>query len=319
MLLLFILKVFIFFKKSFINLKFDVGFGFNRKHFHASEALITCIKWNFNQSYSNNQEEFFIKLYEIENKKCVINKNKDSIIIRKNYTDPKQYFEDCKKETVDDAFACLLNNGRNPKTGLGILYSIIDRKNRNNEYLLNKTNYYNMLPIYIAQLALDKRKWFYNENIIRTFDKGYKYMKDTEFLKNCFIFTCLYRNNHMETKIDSNNKLIPNQLCFDIKTIASEKIETLILNERDNVLIEHWKELLREAQETREYKAEYKYGPYQISKELDTFDKIQKGVKTKRKYHYPKLHRSLKRLNIEVNKYYEDLIEPLLFKYELIK
>lgn len=311
----------IFEKSNLLNFKFDEGFGFNRKHFHASKALITCIKWNFVQSFHHNELEFPLKLYEIDDKNKCVEENPEEIIIKKTYTSPKQYFEDCKKEAVDDAFACLLNNGRNPKTGMGILYSIVDKKNRNNEVCLNKKNYYNMLPIYVAQLAFDKNKWFYNENIIRTFDKKYEYLKNHELLRRCFVFTCLYRNNHMETKIDKNNKLIPNQLCFDINTIASEKIKILKndLDSYDRDLINCWKELLQEAKKTINYKANYKYGHYQISKQLDTFELIQKGIKTKKKYHYPKLHNLSTILHKKLNKYYENFIEPLLFQYELIK
>lgn len=80
------------------------------------------------------------------------------------------------------------------------LYSIADATKRGNESYLNKDNYYNMLPVYIAQLTFDRNKWYNNDNTLRTFDRKYDYTTCNELLKRSLIFTCLYRNNHMVTK-----------------------------------------------------------------------------------------------------------------------
>lgn len=155
------------------HLKFDKGFGFNRKHFHASNALVTCIKWNYMSSYDsmkNEQKEFPLELYEINSQKQVIRYlDKENITVKKSYTSPSQYFK-CKATT--DAFACLVNNGSAPKVGLACLYSIADKSGRGNESYLNIDNYYEMLPIYIAQLTFDRNKWYNNDNTLRTFDRG---------------------------------------------------------------------------------------------------------------------------------------------------
>ena len=53
--------------------------------------------------------------------------------------------------------------------------------------------------------------------------------------------------------------------------------------------------------------------------ELDTFQEVQKGLIIEKKYDNPDLHNNIIRLNKDVKKYYDELIEPLLFEYELIK
>ena len=301
------------------HLKFDKGFGFNRKHFHASNALVTCIKWNYMSSYDsmkNEQKEFPLELYEINSQKQVIRYlDKENITVKKSYTSPSQYFK-CK--ATAGAFACLVNNGSAPKVGLACLYSIADRSGRGNESYLNIDNYYEMLPIYIAQLTFDRNKWYNNDNTLRTFDRGYDYKSSEELLRRSLIFTCLYRNNHMISKI-KDGKLILNQLCFDTNTVAMKKLSELHLDDYDKKLTERWNKLLGIAKHTSKYKANYKYGVYQIMTELDTYQEVQKGLTTEKKYDNPDLHNNIIQLNKEVKKYYDELIEPLLFEYELIK
>lgn len=303
------------------HLKFEKGFGFNRKHFHASEALVSCIMWSFDKSYNNQEHEltkFPLELFEI-NKFNQLEQivNKETIVINKVYSNPNFYF---KNKNQSGAFACLVNNGMAPKTGLGCLYSIIDKTDRNNEIYLNPDNYYSMLPIYVAQLTFDRTKWYNNDNTVRSADMKNKYLESYDLLKRCLIFTCLYRNNHMRTDKDSSGKLVVNQLCLDTNTIASKKLSELSLDDRDKKLINMWNKVLQYAKTSNStYKANYKYGVYQIMNELDTYTEIQKGLTTEKKYDNPNLHNNLCELNKEVKKYYEELIEPLLFKYELIK
>ena len=113
--------------------------------------------------------------------------------------------------------------------------------------------------------------------------------------------------------------LIVNQLCFDSNTVALNKLNSLTLDESDKKLIKRWESLLSIAKQTANYKANYKYGVYQIMQELDTFQEVQKGLTIEKKYDNPDLHNNIIRLNKDVKKYYDELIEPLLFEYELIK
>lgn len=305
------------------HLKFCRGFGFNRKHFHASQALVSCIKWDYDVSFDNNKserKEFPLELFDI-NKFNQLEKvvNKDNIVIKKVYSNPSYYF---KSKDTNNAFACLKNNGMAPKTGLGCLYSIIEKTDRSDEFYLNENNYFSMLPIYVAQLTFDRNKWYNNDNTVRSADKKDDYLKCDELLRRSLIFTCLYRNNHIVSGKDDRGNLIVNQLCFDNNTLASSKLKTLQnqIDDRDKKLLSLWEKVLRYAKISNvHYKANYKYGVYQIMNELDSFVEIKKGVSTERKYDNPNLHNNLTELNKEVKKYYDELIEPLLFEYELIK
>lgn len=304
------------------HLKFDKGFGFNRKFFHASSSLISCVKWDYNKTFNsiNNEEKSIeLEVYNI-NKYNQIEReiNCETLKINKIYSNPTYYFSN--KDTKN-AFACLSNNGSAPKSGLGCLYSIAKKTNRNDETYLNENNYYQMLPIYISQLAFDKYKWYFNDNTLRTADKKDEYIKCSELLRRSLIFTCLYSNNHCHTEIDSEGKLVINQLCFDNHTIASNKLKKLEkeLDDQDKKLLNRWEKILRLSKSTPEYKANYKYGIHQIRKELDTYDEVVCGLKVEKKYRNPDLHNNLIELQKETRLYYENYIEPLLFKYELIK
>ena len=116
-----------------------------------------------------------------------------------------------------------------------------------------------------------------------------------------------------------DDKLVVNQLCFDFNTVSSKKLITLTLDSFDNKLIARWNSLLAIAKQTPNYKANYKYGLYQIMNELDTYQEVQKGLTIEKKYDNPDLHNNIILLNKEVKKYYDELIEPLLFQFELIK
>lgn len=305
------------------HLRFEKGFGFNRKHFHASNALISCVKWVFDKEFDERKTErkyFPLELYEI-NKFNQLEKYipKENIEISKTYTNPNLYF---RFNDQTGAFACLSNNGSAPKTGLGCLYPITQKTGRRDETYLNDENFYSMLPIYIAQLTFDRNKWYNNDNTLRSADRKHDYLESEELLRRSFIFTCLYRNNHMTTEKDANGNLVLNQLCFDTNTEASKKLKSInnYLDDRDLLILNRWNKVISLAKTaSKVYKANYKYGVYQIMKELDTYIEIQKGINTEKKYDNPNLHNNLIELNKEVKKYYEDLIEPLLFKYELIK
>lgn len=304
------------------HLKFDKGYGFNRKFFHASNGLISCVKWDYISTFDsmkNEEKQLELEVFSI-NKYGQIERetNCEELTIKKIYSNPNYYFTN--KDT-NTAFACISNNGSTPKSGLGCLYSLARKTNRNDESYINESNYYKMMPVYIAQLAFDKRKWYFNDNVLRTADMKNDYLNCSELLRRSLIFTCLYSNNHCHTEMDSNGKLIINQLCFDTNTLASKKAKDLEqeMDEYDKKLLKRWGKVLELAKMTPEYKANYKYGVHQIATELDTYDEIVYGLTVEQKYRHPELHNNLKELKKETMTYYVLFIEPLLFEYELIK
>ena len=124
---------------------------------------------------------------------------------------------------------------------------------------------------------------------------------------------------------NENDKLIQNELCFDTKTVASKKLDELkkigLLDAEDKKIVARWEKVLQLAKAIPEskFRANYKYGLKQIIDELDTYDEVPKGLKIEKKYHHAELHNNIGELKKEVKQYYEKLIEPLLFEYELIK
>lgn len=170
---------------------------------------------------------------------------------------------------------------------------------------------------------------------------GDKYIKDKDFLKSCFIFTCLSRYNKCLSFIGSDKKFYKNELCFDEGTIASGQLQKYKLNKDEEKLVEIWISLLKEAKKTKEYIGKQKenvnnlnskniinysdfnskdlhftYGPYQIEMELNTFIKDDKDKKV---YNHPILNGHLDNLKKELKKYYASHITNKLFKYELLK
>ena len=91
------------------------------------------------------------------------------------------------------------------------------------------------------------------------------------------------------------------------------------LDEEEKELLKLWKDILEEAKKTKEYKKELTYGVYQITKELNTSQKIGSGKSKKTVYDYPILNGYLEALRINLKKYYKSHITEKMFKYELLK
>ena len=72
---------------------------------------------------------------------------------------------------------------------------------------------------------------------------------------------------------------------------------------------------MKEAKKTKNYDSKYKYGTYQIDKELNTFTKDE-DIKI---YDYPELNTKLIELKNKLSKYYEETIQQKLFQYQLLK
>ena len=135
-------------------------------------------------------------------------------------------------------------------------------------------------------------------------------------LKSSLIFTCLSNLNHCISFIGSNSKLYSNQLCFDTDTMASDALKNFNLNFEEQNLLQLWNLIIELAKNTKNYDSKYKYGIYQITKELNTFKEDEEQNKI---YDYPELNGYLDVLKNNLNSYYKNNIEPLLFKYELLK
>jgi hypothetical protein len=180
---------------------------------------------------------------------------------------------------------------------------------------LRSDNYLEKLPLFVAKLY-PQEKWYEKDVYFTTADGGDKYTKDKDFLKSCFIFTCLSRYNKCLSFTGSDKRFYKNELCFDAGTLVSAQLEKFKLNSDENELVKIWKSVFTEAKKTENYNKKLSYGPYQIEMELNTSkkDENQKTV-----YDYPTLNGELENLKKKLKAYYAKYITPKLFEYELLK
>jgi hypothetical protein len=115
--------------------------------------------------------------------------------------------------------------------------------------------------------------------------------------------------------VGSDKRFYQNELCFDIDTLATKTLKKHKIDKTEQDLINVFEEVLRIAKTTKNYNSKYKYGTYQIDKELNTSQKEDKIIE----YDYPELNTKLIELRNKLSKYYEEMIQKKLFQYELLK
>lgn len=332
-----------------IKKEFGDGFAFNRKYFHASPSVISCVWWK--NIPDDITEEWSLKVYDIyehldnnvlKYELIDLNKNIDIKKCVKNvseYNDKRVFDNDveidvvCKSDGYEDT-SWVYKKGRKPiynENIIGYLTAIgfsIDAKHYNlvrcnskngieqsYGFHLRKDNFMEKLPIFCAK-CYPQTNWYERDVYFTPSDKGCIYIEDKEFLKRCLIYTCLTRNNRCISFISKNNIRFENELCFDKETLALNELNKYTLNDFEKELMDIWNKILLESKNTKNYKSDKKYGIYQISKELNTFYKDEKG---KKHYDYPVLNGDLEVLRSKLKIYYNEYILPKLFEYELVK
>jgi hypothetical protein len=327
--------------KTFVN-----GFLFNRKFFHASPSAISVIHW---QNVDKKQENFVLPAFDIQTNGTV-DLSDDSVeyindIEIKKVENTFNVFNDMRKFDSDvktnfvcqtDGYPISYNNttGRQPiynQNIIGYLKATSFNLDGNSRSLvranykagieqsygfhLRSDNYLQKLPMFAAKLY-PQEKWYEKDVYFTTADGGDKYTKDKDFLKSCFIFTCLSRYNKCLSFTGSDKRFYKNELCFDAGTLASEQLEKYKLNADEKELIKIWQSVLSEAKKTKNYDKKLAYGPYQIEKELNT---SRKDENNKTIYDYPTLNGELDNLKKKLKTYYAKYITSKLFEHELLK
>ena len=318
------------------NYRFEKGFLFNREFFHAHESAITCIYWS-----NIKEEKETISLTAIADATNV--DATEEIEIRKCYNTFSNYYEKNVVGVKSDIF-CESSGyetlGR--KCDGQSLYSeeiigyltpkgfTLDANNNNlvrmTHYnnrgtFVTKENHIRLLPLFVAkEYPRDK---FYEKGeaciYFTTSDGGDKYTKDKDFLKYCLIYTCLSNQNKCLSFKGSDGREYQNELCFDSGALALNDLQNMQLNDDEKELIELWNKILSEAMQTNNYDCKWRYGVYQITKELNTFVEVTKGKNKEKIYDYPELNGDLNSLRTKLKAYYKKYITPKMFEYELIK
>jgi hypothetical protein len=322
------------------NRKVIDGFVFNRKYFHASEEAISCI--GFENIYAED-DSIVLHAYDIEQGSTVF---VEDVCIKKSKNTMSKLF-DKRKFPADDFKSAILckRDGTESFDKLGkkgclkpyyntniLAYLRVEAYGFNpnskcltrnglyngHGFYLRQDNYIEGLPLFCAkEFPFDK--WYLKNMLDTTSDGGDAYKKDKDFLKSCFIYTCLSSQNKCLTFDGSDGRHYQNELCFDEGTIASRDLSTMQLDEDEQELVNIWNKILVEAKQTNNYNPKWTYGVYQIERDLNTYQEHGKGKKKVREYDYIVLNGYLIELKKKLKKYYKTHISAKMLQYELVK
>lgn len=334
--------------EGYLNKKMIDGFLFNRKHFHASKSVISCILWS-NEDEKEKKEKWKLKVFDIEKEKLI---QENSVEIKKVYNSFKEYndkrkFENDKessvfveystgKESIKECKKTAINNTniigylRATSFNMDSLSACLTRTitydalTQSYGFYLRDDIYINKLPLWVAK-QFPQDNWYEKDIFFTTADRKEKYTEDKDFLKSCLIYTCLHNQNKCLSFIGKDGNFYKNELCFDKGTIAFNDLIKYGVTNNDkkqiieNKLLEINNDILKKVKTLENYNQNFTYGIHQIIQEFDTFDEIGKGKSKKKVYHNPELHGNLETLKSLLKKYYKEYITSKMFEYELIK
>ena len=327
-----------------VNKNFIKGFAFNRKHFHASESVISCILWN-NQNANNTMWKLSVWDIGINNQLMSLPqeiKIKSVLYPPSKYADLRKFDADEETTVSCSSDGCPIIGykwlkGRKPiynpnniayMTAINFPINAINyrltRCNTKSEleqsfgFHLRNDNYMSKLPVWCSKL-FPQDNWYEKDVYFTTSDGGDAYTKDPDFLKSCLIYTCLSNQNKCLTFEGSDGRHYQNELCFDTNTLASNDLATMKLDTDEQALIGLWNTILAEAKATGKCNPAWTYGVYQITKEINTSHKEGSGKNVRIVYDYPSLNGNLDTLRTRLKEYYKSHITAKMFKYELLK
>lgn len=324
--------------------KFLDGFLFNRQFFHAGPSAISCILW---QNINENREELTLKMFDIDTKGTLEQGDDEAVyldeqLIKKvhsrinEYKDARIFDDDLDSEVYCDLAGNQSANQTEKKSKwnsniVGYLratsYNLdqnsvaltrtitFDALTQSYGFYLRSDNFIEKLPLFAAKLYPQKN-WYERDVYFTTADGGNRYLKDKDFLKSCFIFACLSQRNHCRSFKGSDGRFYKNELCFDKGTVASDRLKYYKLTAEEKELLDTFTDVLAKAKSTKEYDPKCTYGTYQIDEELNSREKNENDEWI---YHYPELNTAINSLKNKIAKYYENIIQPKLFEYELLK
>ena len=325
---------------GFANKKFDGGYLFNRKHFHAAESSIGCCLW---ENIPIKEDTITVEAFDIKDEILVYSK---SVTLKKSYRTFLDYYDKRTFPTDEKTNVWVAREGvelNNPKADIPAIWNdniignlgapafALDAKNRylvrgsyyhhGCVFILRKDNYRIKLPLWVAKY-FPQDNWYEKDIYNTTSDGGDAYMHDKDFLKSCLIYTCLSNQNKCLSFDGSDGRYYRNELCFDTTngdTVASADLAKMTLDADETALMKLWNDIFAEAKRTANYDSRLTYGVYQITKELNTSHKTGTGRSQKTVYDYPTLNGYLETLHANLKAYYKSHITDKMFQYELLK
>lgn len=322
-----------------INQKMIKGFAFNRKHFHASDSVISCVLW---ANENSSDTEWTLNAFDIIDDELII--EKDIVIKKVSKTIVDFIPKIVDKADITTNVACKSDGtpiiytspkGRQPVFNPDIIgymqinafpVAAINRYlvrcnwdsglSKSQGFHLRKTNYKEMLCLFCAKM-FPQDNWYEKDVYFTTADGGDRYTKDRDFLKSCLIYTCLSRYNKCLSFDGSDGRFYRNELCFHKDAVAMNDLAKFKLDDEEKKLLEVWNRVLEKAVATGKMVEKFTYGPYQIEQEINTFHKDETGKKNI--YDYPELNAELNTLKTLLKTYYKTHIREKMFEYELVK
>jgi hypothetical protein len=331
---------------NLLSLHCEKAFAFNRKYFHATDSVISCILWTNIEDLTDTWD---LLLFDIDKDENLIDLS-NSITVRQamesiaKFNDKRTFDDDIESDVVcnsdgtellgwshktkhsvynDNIIAYMAANGFISDVKHRYLSRCGNRAGVEQSYgfMVRRDNYLEKLPMWVSKIyPMDN--WFDKDVYYNTSDGGDAYTKDKVFLKSCLIYTCLSNQNKCMSFNGSDGRYYRNELCFDTtngNTVASADLAKMILDEEEKKLMTLWENILAEAKKTANYDPNLTYGVYQITKELNTSHKEGTGTSKKTVYDYPNLNRYLVSLRDNLKAYYKSHITDKMFKYELLK
>lgn len=297
-----------------LDKKYIRGHMCNKKKFNSGESGILLGHWE-NKNVKNKELE------------CSTDIGKTRYVIKKKNTFITSIL-DPYKINIDKS------NLRTPEEDeLGLLFSTSSTLDALNGGLFNRGTYRtelvtsaglkltklnkdNLKKLSVIQCANCYKPIMYYEKdvVMKSADKNSAFEKDEELLADSLLFVLLSE----KTKCISNKSLI-NKMCLSQGTIVDSLLTEA---QRKSNLVKLWEDLLKEVKKCAEYNKYYKYGLYQIQKEINI--KVESGSFTKKGepimvLKYPALDEKIKKLKSELKDFYNERIEKKLFEYELLK
>lgn len=192
---------------------------------------------------------------------------------------------------------------------------------------LRKDNYYQYLPAFAASNYLNNVKTWTGSIYGNSGDMADHYWMDIEagrlddFLFKTLLWCCMTQYNHMVSQPGSDGKTYLNQICLQEGTLARKHLNEHIskgyeLTEEEKELFDLYNQLMRSVVRTSEYNPKFTYGIYQVSKEIDTTYKDERGTV---RHNHGDVQNLLSVIKSKAQNYYVKEIAPILLKYEMVK
>lgn len=320
------------------------GFLFNRQFFHAGPSAISCILW---RNQDDSRDTLTLKAFDIDTKDTPYQEDDESyfvkdVSIKKVYKSFSVYND--KRTFENDEKSSLALEGSGVESEKVAKRKSVYNKNivghlrvssfnldlmslsltrlptyqnliKSMGFYLRSDNFIEKLPLFAAKLYPQKN-WYERDVYFTTADGGDRYLADKDFLKSCFIFACLSQRNHCRSFEASDGRFYKNELCFDKDTLVRKKLKDYKLTAEERDLLDTFSDVLKKAKSMQAYNPKYTYGTYQIDEELNTRKKNENDEWI---YDNPELNTVINSLKAKLAKYYEAVIQPKLFEYELLK